>query len=390
MSSAETLPNLSFPRDIAFPSVKVAAQPWIVSRNFDALWILLPPFLALAWIQFAVPTNWWVGTTAFFMQLVLFNAIDAGHVFSTLYITYFDKQEFLHRRILFCAVPALTWLIGFVVHIYVGIIPFWSILAYLAIFHFLRQQYGFMRVYSRKEQVGRYSRWIDKIFIQVAIAYPYIYWHAHPSRPGSVFVRGHFFQIPYIETINEWFLPIVILFACLYVGKELHRLWSGTFNWPKNLVVLGSLLVWYVGIIYYFDWPPAFTVTQIITHGVPYYGLVWAYGNRKWSGTVPEQRAWVARFFEPRFLPLYIGLMWIFGLGLYGFWDQMIFGTHYLKIPFFGIAPQVKTPYLLDAVEAFWAVPQVTHYVLDGFIWKMRSRQANPALASESPRAIFV
>ena len=45
-------------------------------------------------------------------------------------------------------------------------------MAYTAAYHFVRQQYGFMRIYSRKEAANKYYRVIDAITIYAATIYP--------------------------------------------------------------------------------------------------------------------------------------------------------------------------------------------------------------------------
>ncbi len=46
--------------------------------------------------------------------------------------------------------PLLGWL-AFVALYSLGSMVFWRVLAYLAVFHFIRQQYGFMMIYRRND-----------------------------------------------------------------------------------------------------------------------------------------------------------------------------------------------------------------------------------------------
>ncbi|MFX7784540.1 hypothetical protein ABTJ92_20165, partial [Acinetobacter baumannii] len=81
---------------------------------------------------------------------------------------------------LLVSVPVFCWLAGFLLYLQ-GAGAFWSALAYLAVFHFVRQQYGFLRIYSRHEP-GGFARKIDAALIYLATRYPLAYWHAHIPR----------------------------------------------------------------------------------------------------------------------------------------------------------------------------------------------------------------
>src|SRR5689334_21314346 len=125
-------------------------QPWIGKPWVDILFILSPPFLSLLVIVLfpslfreseEVSIVWWV---------VLVLLIDVAHVYSTLYRTYFDPQALSKQRHLLWIIPFAGFLGGVLIYS-LSSAWFWRILAYVAVFHFVRQQYGFMRVYSRKE-----------------------------------------------------------------------------------------------------------------------------------------------------------------------------------------------------------------------------------------------
>ena len=50
----------------------------------------------------------------------------------------------------------------------------------------------------------------------------------------------------------------------------------------KSLVVATTWLSWWVGIVV-FDSDYAFTVTNVLIHGVPYLALVWRYGRSRYG-----------------------------------------------------------------------------------------------------------
>ena len=115
-------------------------------------------------------------------------------MYSTLFKTYFIKEEFIKRKRLFITIPLLSLLIGFI-FFQIGDLFFWSALALVAVFHFIRQQYGFMRIYSRFEK-DRVSGYIDKIAIYNATIYPMLFWFCTPEAlRGLLKMSFHGWQI---------------------------------------------------------------------------------------------------------------------------------------------------------------------------------------------------
>jgi hypothetical protein len=167
-------------------------QPWIRSPRYDGLLILAPPFLALLVVLglpasyrhlAAMPLLAWVGLVVL---------IDVAHVYGTLFQTYFDPLQRQRRRTLLWVVPVGCYAAGVALHSLGGLV-FWRVLAYLAVFHFIRQQYGFLRIYSRHEAAAP-GRWLGTALIYSATIYPLLYWYLSPARNFNWFVEGDFMQ----------------------------------------------------------------------------------------------------------------------------------------------------------------------------------------------------
>lgn len=75
--------------------------------------------------------------------------IDA-HVYGTLFQPCFDPVSRWQRHYLLRVVPVACYAAGVALHS-VGGMVFWRTLAYLAMFPFIRQQYGFLRLYYRHD-----------------------------------------------------------------------------------------------------------------------------------------------------------------------------------------------------------------------------------------------
>ncbi|RSK33822.1 hypothetical protein [Hymenobacter metallilatus] len=352
----------------AVPARTSFSQPWIRSVGFDGLWILGPPFLALLVVA-ALPSAFHNSTRMpVWAWVVLVVLIDVAHVYSTLFRTYFDAQRRRQFRTVLWVVPLGCYAAGVALHSLGGGLWFWRILAYAAVFHFIRQQYGFLRLYSRLEPTtSRVSQRLDTCLVYAATLYPLLWWHLSRPRNFTWFVAGDFVQY-------DWPGGRALLTACyvgllgLYVLKE-GRQWycTGYVNWPRNLLLLGTVTSWYAGIVLLNGDLP-FTLLNVVAHGVPYLALVWATSQP--APSVRHRTWWQGRYGVAFFLALLAAL----ALLEEGIWDGLVWREHATVFGWFQQQlPTVSSSWGLAVLVPLLALPQATHYVLDGFIWR-RSR----------------
>ena len=121
-------------------------------------------------------------------------AIDVAHVWATLYRVYLDEDELARRSLLYTWLPAVVWLGGVLLYA-VSDVAFWRVLAYVAVFHFIRQQEGFVRLYRRKAGEKDGARW-DVAAVWVMTLYPVLHWHAHLPREFHWFRNRDFAAVP--------------------------------------------------------------------------------------------------------------------------------------------------------------------------------------------------
>ena len=339
---------------------------------------MAPPFLATlvaVWLHGVlgateVPLWGWV---------LLVVAVDVSHVYSTLFRTYFDPTELRQRPLLYGLTPLACFTVGLVLYSRSDLI-FWRVLAYLAVFHFVRQAYGFMRLYGRKERNSpAWCRWIDACAIYLATLYPIIWWHAHLPRAYDWFIKGDFAPID-LGTFVTVTLGLYLVSLIAFAAKEAWLWLRGDGpNFPRIGLLAGTALSWWMGIVV-FNADLAFTVTNIVAHGIPYVALIWVYG-RKRALQRPGWRVagrWdAARFFVPRLVPLFLALLFLFAWVEEGFWDGLVWREHLSAFGLFQSLPNLMgSPHLLWVVPLL-AMPQATHYVLDGFIWRVRGKKAD-------------
>jgi len=351
-------------------------QAWIYSAKLDGIFILAPAFavsaIAIIFRDYFTANH----TTGLWAWAFLVIGIDVAHVYSTLYRTYFDSNEFKARQVLYITIPLLGWL-AFVMLYSVGPMVFWRVLAYLAVFHFIRQQYGFMMIYGRKERnMPRWFKTIDKTIIYTSTIYPLIYWHTKLPRDFNWFIEGDFMSLPFpiIGTIAGWFYLAIII---AYVSKEIYLTRQSGFNLPRNLLLAGTMASWYIGIVL-LNSDLIFTFTNIIAHGIPYMALIWIY-SRNQAATHKSKKylkyfTW-EKFFSIQMLPVFIGVLILFAYIEEGLWDGLVWREHGAIFGAFNIFPAVGEKELLALLIPLLALPQITHYLLDAFIWRLKDEK---------------
>jgi len=306
------------------------------------------------------------------MWIIAILVVDVAHVWSTIYRSYLDRSELARRPRLYVGVPVVCYLVGFLAAT-VSISFFWTILAYVAVFHFIRQQYGWVALYNRRAgDKTRRDRWIDRFVIYSSTVFPVIWWHAHLPRKFNWFMPGDFFS-GLDAKLLDFLWPVYAFAFVLYLGRQGQRWYhEHIFRSGKNLVVVTTALCWGVGIIATnTDW--SFTVTNVLIHGVPYLGIVWIYGRR----TEYPESSWLHKIFAQRRWLVFLLLVILLAYTEEWAWDRFIWHEQPKLFPLgaFELSIELKTLLL-----PLLALPQATHYVLDAWIWKTRSTE-NPHLA---------
>ena len=332
-------------------------QPWIHSRFVDSIWIIGPPYFTLALVFLFYDSLVDLSNSYNFLTwIILVVFIDVAHVYSSLFKTYFVKEEFEKHRTRYLLVPFLGFVAGVLIHSN-GSILFWSILALIAIFHFVRQQYGIMRIYDRFEK-RKPLKILDALAIYSATIYPMFYWLYTP-RKFNWFLEGEFDWLQNLPNILPFltivYLSILFLWFAVTIWKIVIE---KSANIPKIFFVFGTFLSWYFGIIY-FNNDLIFTMLNVISHGVPYVGLI--YIKEIELNKNPTN---FLTFFKRRSgLLVFLVILMGFAFTEEFFWEILIWQDHFdfdFSVP----------GYLQNIIVPLLVTPQLSHYILDGFIWR--------------------
>ena len=286
--------------------------------------------------------------------------IDVAHVWSTSFRVYFDAQEYRRRIWLYTLVPVFGYAVGVALYSE-GELVFWKALALLAVFHFVRQQYGWVNLYRAKlREKSRLTWWIDAIAIYLATVYPLAFWMTSLPRNFQWFVENDFFVLP--QVVEQILFPFYVLALAAYFGKSIYLYFTQRFlNIGKDIIVLTTAVCWYVGIVS-LNSDYAFTVTNVLTHGVPYFALIYFYAKsrRKTAGRFYQTLSsnWI----------VFLATLWTLAYFEELFWNR---GVWHERNWLFG------ANFKLEEWKTYFvpllAVPQLTHYILDGFIWRRKN-----------------
>lgn len=332
---------------------------WLFSPSID-LSVFLGSALAAIFLLFLGANigilnedspDWiWISTVLF---------IDIAHVWATSFRVYFDVEEFKRRIALYTFVPVAGYLVGVALYSE-SALTFWRVLAYVAVFHFVRQQYGWVALYRRKaNETNSLTWWIDAITIYLATIYPLAFWMTSLPRKFEWFVENDFINIP--NFIEQILFPVYIFALITYFGKTIYLYFTNGFlNLGKDIIVATTAICWYLGIVY-FNSDYAFTVTNVIIHGIPYFAIVYFYAKVR-----REKASNFYRFLSSNWL-IFLATLWALAYVEELFWHR---GVWHERLWIFG------EEWNWDGLKMFLvpllALPQLTHYVLDGFVWRRK------------------
>jgi len=341
------------------------SRRWIRSAAFDGVFFVGPAILALLLVAPALigwlPADYDAPLWAW-IALVLM--VDVAHVWSSLYRVYLDREERRRRPWLYGLTPVIVYATGTLLYA-VNPAWFWTALAYVAVHHFVKQQVGFVALY--RGVIGERDPWVrrlDHAAVYVGTLVPVAYWHVNLPRHFQWFMEGDF-----LGPWPQWFMtvlwPVYVVVGLAWVGLQVRvSARRGYSNPGKLLTMAATWTMWGVGIVA-MNSDYVFTATNVLLHGVPYMALVWITARPAPAGPRPN-RAWV-----------FVAVLLVLAFIEEGLWDATVWAEH----------AEVFGDWSTAVADAAWApllfvplltVPQATHYILDGFIW--RQDGSNPGL----------
>lgn len=342
--------------------------------SWEKLLIILPPILSsifvltLSFLELAPeqtnPMTW--------LLIVVF--IDVAHVWSTLFRTYLSRSGLKKWKNPLWFVPLACYLLGVCLYAF-GPRLYWIVLAYFAVFHFIRQQYGLYSLYSQRERKAyqkEQSPLMGKITIYSATLIPLLIWHFSGPQNFFWFVPDDFLYFPNKVLVNVLKVigPAILIFY-LYHNVKRSSL-KNVAKSPPVWIILGTYLAWWTGIVWIgTDW--SFTITNVIAHGVPYFALIGLlhFGQPRSEGEHDKlDLLWPRSFALINATALVLALAFIEE----GLWDALMWRDHaqFFEgiMSFFYNSGPIEEVGIQSFLVPLLALPQATHYALDGLIWR--------------------
>ena len=349
-----------------------APKRWIFSAPLDLLVFGGTALLAivLVWLGPSAPGDAESPEWSWLAAILL---VDVAHVWSTAFVVYLDPAEWRRRPGVYAGVPIACFCAGLALYA-IGEDVFWRVITYVAVFHFIRQQYGWVMLYrGRNGERDRFGRWLDGATIYACALYPLIWWHAHLPRNFAWMTDNDFIEGMPMAAASVARVLYIALLAAYVVRAVVQLVRTRQTAWGKHLVVAATAACWYNGIVAH-DNDYAFMVSNVFTHGVPYMVLVFVYA-RAASREPASYRGTTARLLGGRVLRaavMFIATVWLVAYVEELLWNRSMEHEHTWL---FGNGSDVGG--FAIVLAPLLAVPQLAHYALDAVLWRRRS---NPRL----------
>ncbi|HEY0766233.1 MAG TPA: hypothetical protein VGD61_27875 [Pyrinomonadaceae bacterium] len=336
---------------ITKPVAGAISLRWIISGRDDAIWFIgsvLSSYLLLGlYVSGLVPLVPMVAAWAIL--------IDAPHVFGTFSRTYFDRAERKNRaRLLWGSL--LFFVIGPVLVLAGAGFVFFFVAALWAYYHLVKQHYGFMVLYKKKNgDLARVDNALDRIFLLFAFNYPFVEFIARdPEAMARVpaVLRGG------VNGFSKLLLAGTVLTFIVWVGRQVQRGIVGEpLNVPKYLLLAAAIpMHWIVLLTPMPHKPIAIVAILTIYHNFQYHRLIW-FHNQKYSKAREKHGA--AEIISRRVL-FYIAFGILFGIIYQG--PRQLLG-------YYGL--QNSTLAIQLGISFLWGYAFI-HYYLDSKIWRVR------------------
>jgi len=363
---------------------------WIINAREDLIW-----FVGSVASSYALLILYVTGILPLIPMVVGWAIlIDAPHVFGTLSRTYFDRSEWETRKrlmlgsLLFFVVGPAMVLLGF------GF-TFFFLAALWAYYHLVKQHYGFMVLYKKKNNdLAPLDNALDRWLLLFAFNYPFV---AFIAGDPSAMARVPPLLRSGVNTVTMLLLAGTIVVGGFWLVRQFQRAWLlEPLNLPKYLLLAAAIPMHWIALLTPMpNKPIALVAILTIYHNLQYHRLIW-FHNQKYteqghpartegeartllrgsSPTVREgsdaqedfKKKYGAAALISRRLLYYIAFGILFGLLYQG--PRQVLGYFGLKASHGDATALLPIPIQLG-VAVLWGVAFI-HYYLDSKIWRVR------------------
>ena len=326
---------------------------WIISARDDLVWFI--GSVAASYALFALYVS---GALPLVPMMVAWAVlIDAPHVFATFSRTYFDREErrararLLWGSLAFFLVGPLAVLAG------VGFV-FFFVAAVWAYYHLVKQHYGFMVLYKKKNaDLARADNALDRAFLLAAFAYPFL---AFIERDREAMARVPAALAGAVGHLADATLAAFVVAGLAWLARQVQRAARREpLDVPKYLLLAAAVPMHWVVLLTPMPHQPVAVVAMLtVYHNLQYHRLVW-FHNRKYQECAEGRERYGASALISRRLLYYAACGVLFGL-----WYQV-------PRQYVNHVTGEKSLWTQLASSFLWGYALV-HYHLDAKIWRVR------------------
>jgi len=366
-------------------------QNWVLDPVQDTLFIIAAPLIALALALLAMQHYGAAKGAA--LVITVHIVLTVAHHMPTFIRIYGDVDLFRRFKWSFVLGPVIPLIFSAVVLVYLNIHQYpVEYFLYLYIFlslwdpwHFLRQHFGFMRIYDRHNLAPRKLAsnmdWLicGVWFLHIMIAsvdwipglLEDLYRSAHVPLL-LIFPEG---LIGFLQSVSWWAAVLATMAYVCYLAWCVRR---GFYISPAKL----ALLLCTFGVMYFTYTPNAWMAQLVpewsfkvgfatvgIVHMTQYLAIVWRY-DRRIAQQGLARSGWFSWLHART-----TGWSLAFAAGLY-----VIFCVAYGDL----ITTQFDNRWIMSSLLAVGFTSTLMHYYFDGFIWRMRHSQNSAALGPQN------
>ena len=373
----------------------VISLRWIINAREDLVW-----FIGSVASSYALLILYVTGVLPLIPMVAGWAIlIDAPHVFGTFSRTYFDKSEWKSRKrpmlgsLLFFMIGPVMVLLG------VGF-TFFFIAALWAYYHLVKQHYGFMVLYKKKNNdLAPVDNALDRLLLMFAFNYPFVAFIANDptamARVPPILRSG-------VNAVALLLLIGTIVLGVAWLGRQVQRaVLRQPLNVPKYLLLAAAIPMHWIALLTPMPAKPiALVAILTIYYNLQYHRLIWFHNQKYGSAdassasarrslasplgtSLPERQSLSAQQsgtpandnsrkqfgaaeFISRRLIIYIALGIIFGIIYQG--PRQYLG--YLNLHT-GDSPAALSLPIQLGIAFLWGYAFI-HYYLDSKIWRVR------------------
>jgi hypothetical protein len=317
---------------------------WILKTPLREISFLYLPGLLAVLAAISFPK---LGEESLFYGLLAVGFIDSGHVYTTMWRTWFHREEFVTNKS-YIFLPLFFFVI-FSCWFYFQIPYLWAFVVYATLYHHSRQVYGFSKWYQTLNR--RQDAESDR-YLYFFSYFPMVIYHFRSDAIGAYYTKRDLFLYPQTG-LRDFFLCFYLMVGMTWVYRE-WRLWRSGIQETNRILSIAI-----PGMIYCYCFLLGNTVTQVIfpllfLHGVAYLGVM------EQSLSKTQKR------FQKEGIAFFVVFITAFLFGLLDSWVEENFVDTIIE----------QAPLFNSLVVGLILTPLFSHYSFDAIIWRKNHREA--------------